>query len=369
MKILLSRIGIFLLLVSFFSCKKDNGPKASDNILNYEIPEVPVIDNYVVGAFYLGFNTFNPAIVEVPVAGKYTTPNGVVPAGVMTQHIDAAVKGGIDYFLFDFRSVNRDVNNWRFDSSLVKSFLDANTANLKFALEYNWSTGSYAVTTASPLENDAVKLEQFFKDIEKVTPYMGNPNYMKVGGKTLLYIRNAQVLFSNNTSAIYATLRTRLGALGFQLYIVGMQDAWTPPARYSFRYQNCVDAVYHQSFSGVGLTSNWDRFYLLPQTMDQNWKYSKDYFSSTLQVDYVPNISPARNPKILNAASTDVIFPRTDNGALFKKLCNVAKMNASSATRMILIDSFNDWANDTQVEPAASYGDSYLQILKSQFKK
>jgi hypothetical protein len=359
---------IIAALIFLHSCtKKDTTPKASDNILAYDINEVPVTENYTVGAFYYNFGTFNAAITEVPVVGKYAMPNGVVPPAVMTTHIEQAGKGGIDYFLFQFRSASRDLNNYKSDSTVVKSFLDVNTANMKFALAYNFSSGTYGISTTAPLENDAVKLEQFFQDFIRVAPLMANANYIKVNGKILLYIMNAQSLFSNNNPAIYSTLRSRLSTLGFQLYIVGMQDRWTPPARYPFRYQNCVDAVYHQSFSSQ--LSDWDRWYLLPQAMDQNWKYSKEWFKTNIGVDYVPNITPAYNWKILQPTSANPNYPRTDAGARYKQLCNVAKMNASLTTRLILIDSWNKWDEDMQLEPAVSYGESYLTITKQQFKK
>jgi hypothetical protein len=54
---------------------------------------------------------------------------------------------------------------------------------------------------------------------------------------------------------------------------------------------------------------------------------------------------------------------------MFKQLCNVAKMNASPTTRLILIDSWNKWDEDTQLESSVSYGDLYLNIIKQQFKK
>lgn len=355
-------------LILFNSCvKKDNAPTAADNILAYTIKEIPVTQDYTVGAFYYNFGTFNANITEVPVAGKYSMPNGVVPPDVMTKHIQSAAKGGIDYFLFQFRSASRDLNNYKSDSAVVKSFLDVNTANMKFALAYNFSSTTYAISTTTPLESDAVKLEQFFQDIIRVAPLFANINHLKVNGKILLYIMNAQVLFSNNNSAIYTTLRSRLSALGFQLYIVGMQDRWTPPARYPFRYQNSVDAVYHQSYSAQ--VNDWDRWYLLPQAMDQNWKYSKQWFSDNIAVDYVPNITPAYNWKITQPTSSNPNYPRTDGGAIYTQLCNVAKMNASSATRLILIDSWNKWDEDMQLEPAVSYGDLYLTITKQEFKK
>jgi len=364
----------FSLLIAvpvFFSCKKSNDTSSpSDNILAYKINEIKVDTSYTVGAFYNGFGTFNAAVPEAPVVGKYNMPNGVVNPAVMTAHIADAAQAGLDYFVFTFRSANRDLNNYKFDSAVVASFLNANaSANMKFALAYNWSSGSYAVTqTGAQLDADAAKLEQFFQDFQRVAPLFANSNYMKVNGKILLYIKQAQDIFANNNAAVYATLRDRLNTLGFQAYIVGMQNAWTPPARYPFRFQNCVDAVYHQSLSGAGLT-DWDRYYLLPQTMDQNWEYSRQYFKTNYSVDYVPNISPAYNYTITNTTYNGPVYARSDSAALYKQLCNVAKMNANPVTRLVLIDSFNDWAGGSQLEPAASYGELYLNVTRSEFKK
>jgi hypothetical protein len=359
---------IFSILVLLFSCKKYNtGPTPADNFLDYKITEVPVTQNYLVGAFYYNFGAFNTAITEVPVVGKYAMPAGVITPNVMSQHITQAAVGGVDYFIFSYRSANKDATNWKSDSSLIKGFLTANSANMKFAMQYNFSNTSYAISNTAPLENDATKLNQFFNDIIRTAPYMNDPNYVKVNGKTLLLIQNAQLLYSNNNKKIYDTLRSRLSALGFSMYIVGMQDRWTPPARYPFRYVGCVDAIYHQSFS-IALSS-WDRWYVLPQAMDQNWEYSRRYFADSMHVSYIPNISPAYSWLILSPTSLNPSYPRTDSGAMYRQLCNVAKMNADSLTRLVFIDSWNSWQDDSQLEPATDYQTRYLDITKKEFKK
>lgn len=359
---------ILSILVLLFSCKKYNtGPTPADNFLDYKINEIPVTKDYLVGAFYYNFGAFNTAITEVPVVGKYAMPGGILTPNVMSQHIAQAAVGGIDYFIFSYRSANKDATNWKSDSLLIKGFQAANSASMKFAMQYNFSNGSYGISNTAPLENDATKLNQFFNDITRTAPYMNDPNYIKVNGKTLLLIQNAQLLYSNNNKKIYDTLRSRLSALGFSMYIVGMQDRWTPPARYPFRYVGCVDAIYHQSFSTQ--LSSWDRWYVLPQAMDQNWEYSRRYFADSMHVSYIPNISPAYNWLITSPTSLNPSYPRTDSGAMYKQLCNVAKMNADSLTRLVLIDSWNSWQDDSQLEPATDYQNRYLDITKKEFKK
>lgn len=362
----MKKIFLYSAMVLLAACSKDNGPSPDDNFLAYEIPEIPVTEDYTVGAIYYEIGTFSPNVKEVPTVGKYNMPNGVVPAAIMQQHIAFADKAKLDYFLFSFRSFSRDNGAFRRDSTIIRTYLNnVGASPLGFAVTYNWNSGTYGVSATAPLENDAVKLEQFYKDIEKISVWLNDPHYLEVNGRKVLYINNAHQLFSNNNKNIYKTLRTRMKALGFDLYIVGMQDRWTPPARYNFRYDSCVDAIYHQNFR----PDNWDRFYLLPQFTDQNWKYSKEYFKKNWNVDYVPNIFPAYNYLINTPTSLNPNVERKDSGAMFKKLCNVAKMNASEDTRLILIDSFNKWDEDLQIEPAQSYGELYLNIIRTQFKK
>lgn len=358
-----------LMLVLMAGCKKGvAGPSIDDYFLNYPINEIPVTDNYNVGAFYYSFNTFNANITEVPVVGKYTIPNGAIDPAIMSKHIDYAVQAGIDYFLFPQTSYNKDHSNFVNDSVLISRFLAANTSDkMHFAVTYTFNPSSYAVTTTSPLEKDSAKLNQFFQDIEKLAPFFQNSSYEKVDGKALLYIANANQMYSNDNPSIYKTLRAKLSAMGVELYIVGMQERWSPPGRYPFRFKDCVDAVYFQSLSAQ--LNNWDRWYLLPQAMDQNWEYARAYFKDSMNVSFVPDISPAYNWNILQPASTNPNYPRTDSGKLYRTLCNVAKMNADNSTRLILIDSWNDWQEDMQLEPAESYGDLYLDITKQEFKK
>jgi hypothetical protein len=348
--------------------KKDAGPSPSDNILAYEIKEVPVTQDYTVGAFYTSAITFNAAVKDTPLLGRYTMPNGVVNPTVMSGQINYAIKGGVDYFVFSLRSASRDLNNYKLDSAVVKSFVDANSGKMKFALAYNWVVNTYGVTQTAPLEKDVVKLEQFIQDFLRMVPWLKQTDYLQVNGKPVVYIKQAQDILSNDNVAIYTSLRSRLNAAGVSVYFVGMQNAWTPPARYDFRFEKCVDAIYHQSLSGTGLTS-WDRYYLLPQAMDQNWKYSKEYFKNEYKLSFVPNISAGYDPRVLNPNSLNAVYGHADNGVLYRKLCNVAKMNADEQTRLILIDSFNDWLNDTQIEPSVRYGELYLDITRSEFKK
>jgi hypothetical protein len=375
------------LITGIYSCKKwvtakDNtGPSPSSSVLAYTINEIPVTKDYVVGAFYYDNSAWNTAVQRVPVVGDYNMPNGAISPAIMSTHITQAVSGGIDYFLFAYRSPTKDTANWHHDSTLIQTFVGANTAgSMKFALAYTVNSTALGISNSNPLENNATALNNFLTDFQRgAAAFMNNSNYMKVNGKTLLYIEGAENIYSSKDSVIYDSIRTWLSDMGFQMYLVGMQDPWSPPARYIDRFYHCVDAIYHNSLSGnVGLTE-WDRWYVLPQAMDQNWEYSRAYFRDSMGgINYIPDISPACNPQITTPSSTNPIYPRTDSGTMFRQLCNVAKMNADTGAggiRMVLIDSWNQWQYDMQLEPdttnthgLAPYGESYLGIVRKEFK-
>src|SRR5882672_11837301 len=112
---MMKKLFIYTAMISLVACSKDDGPAAEDHFMNYEIPEVPVTENYTVGAFYYEVGNFNANIKEEPVVGKYSMPNGVVNPTVMTKHLEYATKAGLDYFLFSSRSANRDNGAYKRD--------------------------------------------------------------------------------------------------------------------------------------------------------------------------------------------------------------------------------------------------------------
>ena len=379
--------------VLLFSCKK-KAPGIDDYFLNYQIPEVPVTSDYTVGTFYYTFGTFNANIKYTPLAGKYVTPNtGVVPADVMQTHIDQAAAAKIDYFVFSVRSPTLDFNNYKTDSTTLNSFLNApNASKMNFVLSYNLNINTLGITNSgnvdangnargTPIEANATKLEGFYKDFQRLASYMARSNYQKVNSKWLLIINHAQDLNSNmdpgnpgSNAPVYAEIRKRLKTKGFDVFIIGQQDNWTAPNNYYYRYQNCVDAVYEANMTE---TKNvYDRNYLFAQMCDQNFAYFKKQLESwpaggltpgQNNLEFVPCIEAGYNYQITSPTSTGLNFTRTADGSFYRTFTNIAKRNASKS-RLVLIDSFNNFSVDTQIEPTNEYGTLYMDITRQEFK-
>jgi hypothetical protein len=186
---------------------------------------------------------------------------------------------------------------------------------------------------------------------------------MKVDGKCVVYIKDAHNLFSNNNAALYQQLRAQMTAQGIELFIIGNQQEWTPPLRWDFRFVNGVDAVTHTTYNIID-GGNYDRNYFFAKYCNEAWGYSKTKLLD-FKLEYVPTISPSYNRRIVTASDKNYVFPK--NVAYFESICNVAR-RASGSHKLILVESFNDWNLDSQLEASVSYGDTYLSILKKEFK-
>jgi len=355
----LKYIVIALFGVILFSCSEDEEPQIEDHFLSKDIPIEPVNDDYAVGAFYKSF-TFNPAVVEVPTAGKYVSNTGDKDA--YEKHVTQAATGGIDYFIFGFRSANLAADNAN-DIKFINTLQTApNALEQKFALNYSFST--MALSDSRRIETAPSKVPVFLNDFMLMLPYFKAPNYMKIDGKCVVYISSAHNLYSNNNAELYKQLRTQMSAQGIELFIIGNQQEWTPPLRYDFRFVNGVDAVTHSTYNNIDV-AQYDRNYFFAKYCNEAWGYSKTRLLD-FKLEYVATISPSYNKRIITPSDKNYVFPK--NVAYFESICNVAR-RASGTHKLVLVDSFNDWNIDTQVESAVSYGDTYLSILKKEFKK
>lgn len=344
-------------LVAFACSSETDTPTLEDHFMAQPIPQIPVEIDYTVGAFYNSFG-WDSDVPETPTAGNYESVLGDPVA--YESHVDQAIKGGIDYFLFRLRS---NVNTGQFTAD--KAFVDrlqtaSNASSMNFAFSYNF--GVMGLNNNNNIESKGY-VDDFINDFELMLPYMQQSNYMKIDGKVVVQITNGHNLFSEDNAILYDQLRTHMSGLGVDLYLIANQQSWTPPLRYDFRFVDGVDAVSHNTYIQINI-SWYDRYIQYHKMCEQAWGYSRDKFAE-MGLDYVPTLSPSRNPFITNPNSKDFEFMKDPQW--FSDMCNVGRVTTGSK-KLIFIDSFNDWNFGSQLESATSYGEQYLDILRQEFK-
>jgi hypothetical protein len=356
---------LLILALLFLSCTEDKAILLEDNIYNKPIPIVPVNTDYTVGAIYTKFNR-NELTVETPSIEIYDGNSG--DPITYEKHVDQAKTAGIDFFVFNLRSSNAPAL-YDEDKAYIDNLQTAPNANdMKFAFSYNFA--NMGLSNTSKIETKGL-VPTFLNDFELMLPYFQKANYMTINGKAVVYMNNSFTLFSNDNPALYQQLRTKMSALGIELYLIGMQLEWTPTLRFfgdevtgkDNRFEDCVDALTVTNYANIEFVL-YDRLLFFHKYVDIAWSYHKETLAKK-NIEFVPTISPSYTPKINNVSSTNYAIAK--NADWFKANCNIAR-RASGSSKLVLIDSFNNWNFDTQIESATSYGDEYLKILRSEFK-
>jgi hypothetical protein len=343
-------ISIALLLVMFASCKKQNEHLPPS--FSYKIEPVAITENVNVGAYYFNYAAADWAkkYTNTPEKGEYSA---LTPA-IMEQHRQWADLGGVDFFIF----------NWNGASSgdpLLNSFVTGRNSNVKMVINYN--TAHLSATNASPLTG--TKLNNMINELKSLaTKHFTQDYYFKTNGKPVILITPLNLSSSAATSIDYTTVipavKQALNAVGVNVYIIGeITIGWLPPQRYAVSTK-AMDAVTANNWS----TDVYDRSVFFNSFTDQNWKNWTDT-TTTWNVDFTPTIFPGFNDKVMTPASKLYDLGRTEE--FYTDYCNVAKRNMSKS-RIVLVNSWNNFQLGTTLEPAKEYGTKYLEITRNQFK-
>jgi hypothetical protein len=241
--------------------------------------------------------------------------------------------------------------------------------------EYVNSNGTVKTDTAGLRDNTYARItreERLYRAFERMSVYFNDPTYQTTSdGRPVLLLEGAKSLYTSDSKRVYDNIRdTIFKYCGKHVYLVARQDPWTPTARFEYFFvKGEVDAITPNRMTDAG---NWNRVYMLNVLIDQHMKANKDYISRSQHpnIDYIPSISPSFSGYLDNGDVQRPIVPKNEKD--FRERCNIAKINVGRMP-MIIVDSFNNWKNETQIEPSDpdygnGYGTFYLDILRSELK-
>lgn len=400
-------------LVLMGGCKKESGPSIDDYPLNYTIEEIPVTSDIPVGAYLYNtgsafedqnhwpriYEPYDPANGKIgpyimPEQGQYKlepTDNGVY---AMSKIVEWAKQARIDFLITPPVKENPNElypGNMNGTDSLIANQLgehpsllgSVNMGELKYAIAVDIGNFSSGLNNNSLLENaptitvDGVELtreERLYNFMKRISDYFKDETYYRTDGRPLIVLSNPHQLYTADSKKIYDNIRATIKEhTGDDVYIIAKQQQWSPSARFTYFFLNGgVDAVTMDNMCNVG-GGMWERTYLLSQLINENFKLNKSYIDQNFGIDFIPSASPSYNPYTVSGATVDYNNPPVyKDEKAFRERCNVAKMNLGR-TPMVLIESFNDWVKDSQIEPTQEdygngYGTRYLDIVREEFK-
>jgi glycoprotein endo-alpha-1,2-mannosidase len=270
---------------------------------------------------------------QLPKLGVY----GSRDPKVIGDHIAQSVRAGLDFWAVSWWGPGE-----REDSALREHILKhADAGKLKYAILYE-STGRLGSMRAPRYDNllgDFAYMKEHYFD---------HPAYLKINGKPVVFIYLTRVYFRDRGLDELAELRKNFP----NIYLIG-DDVFG--GRYYERYARLWDAVtaydiYGQSMQSEGATQ------AAVDRLRGNFENAKNS-ANGVGTAFIPGIAPGYNDKAVRKGHVGRARYFTDKenskeGDIFRTMIKDVAIPLADpkANRTIMITSFNEWYEDTQIE-------------------
>ncbi|KAA6303061.1 MAG: hypothetical protein EZS26_000664 [Candidatus Ordinivivax streblomastigis] len=408
MKKVITIFSIFFLPAIFFVACEDRPDVyefPADKYV-YEIPDVPVTEDYVVGVayetkyrdtlyhvWYDNGKKANALYTGTPVLGEYDHRED---PDVLRQHLDWGKEAGIDFFVLSWggHGMNDTIlMNWE---KLYAQDPARPKVVIRFDPGYRFRSGKDSLQL-SPLHMDSLRY-----DLDSVYTHVMKHDfaYKKADGKPVMVFCNftntSQVPRINDFISFLKGSETIHNHIWLMAELGG---GWKSPEQWGYNAVNGYNGPTNgyvrpdsiKPFDAFFITdishNSYDRYYSQYSYLDYNYRYWQERMKP-LGKEYIPTVQPGFDDRVNTPASDRFFIPRwkDDTGAYaisdissqynfssftenpYKKWANVAKRNVGES-RIVMIYNWNDFGSGRNLEPTEEFGADYLQYTRQFFKK
>lgn len=285
---------------------------------------------------------------------------------LIRKHIQMAQHNGIDFFILSYNG-KHDLESLRLFKKIAKE------ENFKFALHYETVN-----IFGDPIEFNPKNRLDFLDSIMSLcSSFLLSGNYLKIDGKPVFFIYTSRRILGDLSEIEVIRQRVR-EKLDIDLYLCG-DEVWWPDndwigdekrlekfdAIYPYNLYTCIDEQGNEGFVGD------DYLKYIQKPYDDFYAKCKK-----LNIDMIPVAMPRYGDFAYRTIEGHYEIPSQD-GEFFKKYLSMCEKYVLGDQKMYLITSFNEWYEDTQIEPYRtshsgdsydenpSYGTKYLEIVKN----
>jgi len=284
---------------------------------------------------------------QPPLLGKYdsSTPS------VVDQHLRWCAEYGVNVLILEFISPNSR------EDQICRNVLfpHARSDDVQYTVLYDWAIrfGSFDVTPAriTTAKADFDHLARF---------YFEEPTYLKVRGErpvVMIYVTRA---FTGDVGGLIDGVREACASRGFDVFLVGDEFFFisAPSASKIARWDGIFGYDCYASRGGHwGSNGNLDLFRQRTASYRQT--------AEAAGVKFFPSCAPGYNDRAIRRTCADhpALSRRVTAGdgptSLFREVFReTALKQVNAEVPLIAITSFNEWHEDTQIEPTKGTGAS-----------
>jgi len=254
---------------------------------------------------------------------------------VISRHYKWARYAGVDFFVTSYwgRGKTEDsiIQNYMFDNP--------DRSNIKLAV--------FIETKAAALSLSKITDETNYL----CDNYFNRPGYFRIDNKPVIFIYVTRAMSDPNLTTYISNIRTAATNKGAgDVYIVG-DEVWGSPniAKETPRVSQMDAVTNYDVFGNIGrprfatdsILNTW-------QSENTSWKS----FVNSIGKQFIPAVTPGFNNRSLSPMSRKLNDESNEFGTLFSGLLDRAK--AAADMNMIMVTSWNEWHEDTEIEPTIS---------------
>ena len=278
---------------------------------------------------------------------------------LINEHIDEATGHGIDFFNISWWGPH----SWE-DVTIKSYFLDAELSDeIKFCIFYE-SLGRLGSVWVEENGNrnkridldDSANRYTLLSDFRYIAEnYFNHPSYLKIDGRPVVSVYLARSM-SGDIEGALNELRAEMKRMGFDIFILADEVYWrSPNTPGQDERTRLFDAVFAYNMHSNDSEKN-DNFVELSLAKFEEWRASAE----PLGVEFVPNVLPGFDKRFHRNFNAYPIERTPENLSQFMQ----DSLDLLSSSNMILITSYNEWHEGTQVEESIQHGAAFLNAIR-----
>jgi len=357
-------------MVGVDSKKIEIKKRRETNIENKEYNIQPIsLSGTLVGSFYYSWYRKNNWIKKCSRFNRYEVVSefgdyNSLDENVIKHHIQQAKKAGIDFLISSFNG-DDSVE----ELSFLKDRLDV--YDLKFAIQYETVN-----IFGDPLKSSKNEIDTICKHFDTISKkFMESNSYLRIDGKPVVFIYVSRRIIGD-LNEIDIIRDVILKNTGMECIIIG-DEIWWPDETWigsedrikKFDYIYSYNMYTPDKTNGNNRYDGDDYLNLIEPVYKSFYEKAKK-----LNVGLAPNIMPRYNDE--SVRKREGHYPLPSYGTeFFEKYLEMCKKYFLGENNILLITSFNEWYEDTQIESTGTswngnsdeydklpnYGNTYLE--------
>jgi len=314
--------------------------------------------NITVGAYYYPWhgdnfhegNYLRKHLNQQPYLGEYDDSK----PEVIAQHLAWSRQANIRLWITSWWGPDRREDTTT--KNVILTHRDLLNSDHQIALFYE--------TTGRIKKEENYTTQRIVPDIDYIcTTYFDHPNYYRIDGRPVLFIYLTRELeIAGIMEEVISSIRSAANYHGYDVFMIGNHVWQQPPSS--------ANNVVFRPFSYLDAMTNYDVYesmmgketmYAGQDAVSTYYNYQRQWKvqANANECGYIPAVSPGYNDRGVRLNADHLPLSRKLNnkddafGSLFASQLQHAKELVDETTNnLLLVNSFNEWHQDTQIEPA-----------------